>query len=769
MTAKSVTLNGERERPFRFDPDDPEYIKDLQRPAVIKEDLTEMERRKRVQQLLESKSFCRELEEVIRQESDSCRSDPEHLKTIQRLSELTLPNGAMTFANLHSVAGSAIPIADLKGNDNYTRQEKLLRNKLASLYRLVDLFQWSQGIYNHITLRLPQDDDHILVNPFGLLYHEITASSLVKVNLRGETVDPGTTKLGINQNGLMLHLAIHSARPDVRCILHMHTAVVSAVASMKCGLLPLCQEAMVIGPVAYHDYQGSLNEEVDREALVKSLGDKNVMLLRNHGFVVCGQSVEDALHLAFHTVVACETQILIWRGDGCIVVGETVEEAVYLLRNLVSACDHQIRAARAGIENLVIPDEKAIEKAYKSARAADGGSVSRSPLKDQTGNVVNWRVGELEWEAWMRVLDHAGFRTGHIYRQPSLRPKSAMSHSTVNNNDVAVPPSASALGMLDESDAEAVAAHKLALLRKEQERNRWLNSPNAYQKVEILETGTDNPKKITKWVQDATSPSASGTPVKISIPHHFSPMSSNPKEFKDKQRAIKESGRLGTTTAGPQSQILDGVTYEEIARMRPDVDGIVGQTDRTVLIGTASKGIIDRQHQHNAQVYRQLYAPNPFACETDEDIKKYMEEVEMKSPKSRTPCSSARDKSLERSQRTSSPFEEDPGADTASLMQAARVHRNSDIPKASASSDALDIPPDTTANVEKSMTNVRSMPESTHNYSQKGSLTLDIDCNSSARSNATMSEDEASSKGEKKKKKKSLFSFMKKKDKSPSS
>ncbi|RCN30747.1 class II Aldolase and Adducin domain protein [Ancylostoma caninum] len=614
MTAKSVTLNGERDRPFRFDPDDPEYIKDLQRPAVIKEDLTEMERRKRVQQLLESKSFCRELEEVIRQESDSCRSDPEHLKTIQRLSELTLPNGAMTFANLHSVAGSAIPIADLKGNDNYSRQEKLLRNKLASLYRLVDLFQWSQGIYNHITLRLPHDDNHILVNPFGLLYHEVTASSLVKVNLQGETVDPGSTKLGINQNGFMLHSAIHSARPDVRCILHMHTAVVSAVASMKCGLLPLCQEAMVIGPVAYHDYQGSLNEEVDRDELVKSLGDKN------------------------------------------------------------------IRAARAGIENLVIPDEKAIEKAYKSARAADGSSLSRSPIKDQTGNVVNWRIGELEWEAWMRVLDHAGFRTGHIYRQPSLRPKSAMSHSTVNNNDVAVPPSASALGMLDESDAEAVAAHKLALLRKEQERSRWLNSPNAYQKVEILETGTDNPKKITKWVQDATSPSASGTPVKISVPHHFSPMSSNPKEFKDKQRAIK--------------------------------------------------------------VYRQLYAPNPFACETDEDIKKYMEEVEMKSPKSRTPCSSARDKSLERSQRTSSPFEEDPGADTASLMQAARVHRNSDNAKASASSDALDTLPDTAVNVEKSMTNVRSMPDSNRSYSQKGSLTLDIDWNSSARSNATMSEDE---------------------------
>uniref|UniRef100_A0A0K0D2I2 Aldolase_II domain-containing protein n=1 Tax=Angiostrongylus cantonensis TaxID=6313 RepID=A0A0K0D2I2_ANGCA len=204
--------------------------------------------------------------------------------------------------------GSAIPIADLKGNDNYTKQEKLLRNKLASLYRLVDLFQWSQGIYNHITLRLSGDDNHILVNPFGLLYHEVTAGSIVKADLQGEIVDPGITKLGINRNSFMLHSVIHSARPDVRCILHMHTAVVSAVASMKCGLLPLCQEAMVIGPVAYHDYQGSLNEEESRESLLKSLGDKNIMLLRNHGFVVCGQSVEDALHLAFHTVIACETQ-----------------------------------------------------------------------------------------------------------------------------------------------------------------------------------------------------------------------------------------------------------------------------------------------------------------------------------------------------------------------------------------------------------------------------------------------------------------------------
>ncbi|KAM3726715.1 Adducin-related protein [Dirofilaria immitis] len=630
--------NGTTERTFvNFDPEDPEYIKELQRPAAIKEDLSEMERRKRVQEVLESKSFCRELEELIKQESESHKSDPDHLKTLQRLSELTLPHGQTAASSLHNIGvGAVLPIADLKGNGNYTRTEKLFRNKLASLYRLVDLFQWSQGIYNHITLKLP-DSDELLINPFGLLYHEITASSLIKINVNGEIIDRGSTKLGINQAGYVLHAAIHKARPDVRCVLHMHTAVVSAISSMKCGLLPLSQEAMIIGPVGYHNYQGILDDESEMESIVKDLGDKNVMLLRSHGFVACGESVEDALHLAFNTVIACETQI---------------------------------RAARAGIENLVIPDEKAVERVYNTARKG-GGGVDRNGAKDAEGKQINWRIGELEWEAWMRVLDNAGYRTGHIYRQPLFRSRTLPS-SVHNQNDVAVPPSASSIGTVDESDYESVTAHKMALLRKEQERSRWLNSPNAYQKIEILETGTNNPKRITKWVQDISSPSQSGTPVKISSPHQFSPFSANPKEFKEKQKAIKENRRLGTTSAGPQSQILDGVTYEEIAQIRADAEtSDMGQTDRVVMIGTASKGIIDRQHQHNAQVYRQLYAPNPFASETDEDIQKYMKEVEAKTPRP----SSAAD-STERT--TSSPplYENDsPSVETISLMQAAREHR----------------------------------------------------------------------------------------------
>uniref|UniRef100_A0A915PE12 Class II aldolase/adducin N-terminal domain-containing protein n=1 Tax=Setaria digitata TaxID=48799 RepID=A0A915PE12_9BILA len=681
--------NGTGERSFvNFDPEDPEYIKELQRPAAIKEDLSEMERRKRVQEVLESKSFCRELEELIKQESESHKSDPDHLKTLQRLSELTLPHGQIAGSSLHNIGvGAVLPIADLKGNDNYTRAEKMFRNKLASLYRLVDLFQWSQGIYNHITLKLP-DSEELLINPFGLLYHEITASSLIKINMNGEIIDRGSTKLGINQAGYVLHAAIHKARPDVRCVLHMHTAVVSAISSMKCGLLPLSQEAMIIGPVGYHDYQGILDDESEMESIVKDLGDTNVMLLRSHGFVACGESVEDALHLAFNTVIACETQARLACCVPYMSNGDHMGRLIINNFNLMSIKFNNqwdfkflfvlIVSAVFDLEPLMLVSDMRslyyaqmdIWYAVKQWKRRCGG-VDRSGAKDAEGKQINWRIGELEWEAWMRVLDNAGYRTGHIYRQPLLRSRTLPS-STNNQNDVAVPPSASSIGTVDESDYESVTAHKMALLRKEQERSRWLNSPNAYQKIEILETGTNNPKRITKWVQDVGSPSQSGTPVKISSPHQFSPFSANPKEFKEKQKAIKENRRLGTTSAGPQSQILDGVTYEEIAQIRADVEtSDMGQADRVVIIGTASKGIIDRQHQHNAQVYRQLYAPNPFASETDEDIQKYMKEVEAKTPRP----SSAAD-STERTASSPPLYENDsPSVETVSLMQGAREHR----------------------------------------------------------------------------------------------
>nr|pir hypothetical protein F39C12.2 - Caenorhabditis elegans [Caenorhabditis elegans] len=761
----------ERERPYYRDPDDPEYIKDLQRPAVIKvsaaptlfflffqelqlmkpaiisaEDLSEMERRKRVQQILESKSFCHELEEVIRQECDTARTDPDHLQVLQKLSDLTVPQGNMSFGNLHTYenfpirilamlkpcdtkipmhkqncniftnlnfCGNTIAIADLRGNEKYSKAERIQRNKLACLFRLADLFQWSQGIHNEISYRTNDEDNTFLMNPFGLLYHEITAATIVKIDENGKILDCGTLKAGVNQPAFLLHSAIYKAHPMVRCILHMHTAIVAAVASMKCGLLPLCKEAMVLGPVGYHDYQVSKNiefeekqsldigdDDIQFDEIIANLGDKNVLFLRNQGFLVVGDTIEHATFLANNTVIACETQVLLIRGEGCFVVGNSVEETSIIMRNLVTACDHQVRAARAGLDNLIIPEEKAIQRAFRNSRNTN--SLKRN-------GTVDWRVGELEWESWMRVLDHANFQTGHVYRQPQLRPKSAMSTSMVNNNDVAVPPTTSAYGQIDETNLESVSAHRLALLRKEQERVRWMNSPNAYQKVEFLEYGADNPKKITKWVHDVNVPSASGTPVKISSVHQFSPASSNPKEFKEKQKAIKENNRLGTLSAGPQSQILDSVTYEDIALLiKPDNDGTVGQSstaDRAILIGTASKGIIDRQFQHHAQVYHQIYAPNPFSVETDADIKKYVDMVKAKNSQS-APVSA----------RSGYSQYDEVEADTVSLMQGVREHKLSQA-ALSASDDGL--------NAGISPNNVRTSEESVNTSYMSQSVVFD--------------------------------------------
>ncbi|UMM41547.1 hypothetical protein L5515_017763 [Caenorhabditis briggsae] len=730
----------ERERPYLRDPDDPEYIKELQRPAVIKEDLSEMERRKRVQQILESKSFCHELEEVIRQECDTAKTDPDHLQVLQKLADLTVPQGNMSFGNLHTYGGNTIAIADLRGNDTYSKVERIQRNKLACLFRLADLFQWSQGIHNEISYRTNDEENSFLMNPYGLLYHEITAATIVKINEDGKILDCGLVKAGVNQPAFLLHSSIYKARPMVRCILHMHTAIVAAVASMKFGLLPLCQEAMVIGPVGYHDYQDIGDDEIPFDQLIESLGDKNVLFLRNQGFLVVGDTIEHAMFLANNTVIACETQV---------------------------------RAARAGLDNLIIPDEKAIQRAFRNSRNTN--SLKRN-------GTVEWRVGELEWESWMRVLDHANFRTGHVYRQPQLRPKSAMSTSMVNNNDVALPPTTSAYGQIDETNLESVSAHRLALLRKEQERVRWLNSPNAYQKVEIMEYGADNPKKVTKWVHDVNIPSASGTPVKISSVHQFSPASSNPKEFKEKQQAIKENNRLGTVTPGPKSQILDGVTYEDISIViQPDSDGTIGQSsssDRAILIGTASKGIIDRQYQHHAQVYQQIYAPNPFSIETDEDIRKYVAMVKAKNAQGTTP----------RSAMSYSQYD-DVEADAVSLMQGIREHKLSQA-ALSASDDGLNagISPTSQNNVDFP---VQTSEESVNTSYMSQSVVFDCDPSfpvsmspmliekfdekqcleaqgtsegtTTSRSCTTASEEEK--KDEKKKKKRGLLSFMRRKDK----
>merc|ERR1719499_2051575 len=233
---------------------------------------------------MNSQLFREELERVV---GDSIReSGTEGISAL--LSDVMNIKSGSLMVNPYSYNTTAatscvIPINDIRGIDSmvYAKGEKQLRCKLAAVYRLIDLHGWTQGIYNHVTARVSQDTEHFLLNPFGMMYNEVTASSLVKVNMQGETVEEGTTNFGVNQAGFMLHSAIHQARPDIKAIIHLHTPNIVAVSTLKCGLLPLSQESCLIGDVSYHNYNGIVIDPEERESLAKDLGPNNkIMFLK---------------------------------------------------------------------------------------------------------------------------------------------------------------------------------------------------------------------------------------------------------------------------------------------------------------------------------------------------------------------------------------------------------------------------------------------------------------------------------------------------------
>ncbi|MEN3293647.1 MAG: hypothetical protein V7642_2900 [Burkholderiales bacterium] len=183
------------------------------------------------------------------------------------------------------------------------------RVDLAACYRLMPLFGMSDLIYNHITARIPGSDDHLLINPYGFMYEEITASSLVKIDLAGNIVFNPNRDCGINQAGYVIHSAVHAAREDVQCVIHTHSRAGMAVSALKCGLLPLTQTAMRFGSVAYHEYEGVAIDLEERERLVRDLADSEVMILRNHGLLAAGADIPQAFNAMYWLEMACRAQV----------------------------------------------------------------------------------------------------------------------------------------------------------------------------------------------------------------------------------------------------------------------------------------------------------------------------------------------------------------------------------------------------------------------------------------------------------------------------
>lgn len=486
----------------------------------LRQDFNMMEQKKRVSMILQSPAFCEELESMI-QEQFKKGKNPTGLLALQQIADFmtasvpnvypAAPQGGMAALNMS--LGMVTPVNDLRGSDSiaYDKGEKLLRCKLAAFYRLADLFGWSQLIYNHITTRVNSEQEHFLIVPFGLLYSEVTASSLVKVNLQGDIVDRGSTNLGVNQAGFTLHSAIYAARPDAKCIVHIHTPAGAAVSAMKCGLLPISPEALSLGEVAYHDYHGILVDEEEKILIQKNLGPKSkVLILRNHGLVS---------------------------------VGESVEEAFYYIHNLVVACEIQVRtlASAGGPDNLVLLDPGK----YKAKSRSPG-----TPAGEGSGSPPKWQIGEQEFEALMRMLDNLGYRTGYPYRYPALRERSK------KYSDVEVPASVTGHSFASDGDSGTCSPLRHSFQKQQREKTRWLNSGRGDDASEEGQNGS-SPKSKTKWTKEdghRTSTSA--------VPNLFVPLNTNPKEVQEMRNKIREQNLQDIKTAGPQSQVLCGVMMD---------------------------------------------------------------------------------------------------------------------------------------------------------------------------------------------------------------
>jgi ribulose-5-phosphate 4-epimerase/fuculose-1-phosphate aldolase len=201
----------------------------------------------------------------------------------------------------------SVEIPSLEGK--VSGEEWQIRVDLAAAYRMVAYYGWDDLIFTHLSARIPGPDHHFLLNPYNLMFEEVTASSLVKVNVQGNPVEP--TPFITNPAGFTIHSAIHMARDDAHAVMHLHTPAGQAVSAHNDGLLPLTQTAMLIrGDVSFHDYEGVAVDLGERERLVADLGEKNAMILRNHGTLAVGKNVGECFIRLYYVERACQAQIM---------------------------------------------------------------------------------------------------------------------------------------------------------------------------------------------------------------------------------------------------------------------------------------------------------------------------------------------------------------------------------------------------------------------------------------------------------------------------
>ena len=194
--------------------------------------------------------------------------------------------------------------------DGISPEEWQARVDLAACCRLVDLYGMTDMLGNNVTARVPGEPDHLLINPLGLLYDEVTASSIVKIDMDGNVVSAGSGG-GVNQAGFVIHGAMHKARDNVNCVIHTHTPAGMAISALECGLLPMVQSSMRFTAVAYHDFNGLSLDVAEQAVLMAELGDADVMILRNHGMLAMGETIAAAFDTIYRLELVCKVQLAV--------------------------------------------------------------------------------------------------------------------------------------------------------------------------------------------------------------------------------------------------------------------------------------------------------------------------------------------------------------------------------------------------------------------------------------------------------------------------
>ncbi|XP_034045066.1 adducin 3 (gamma) a isoform X2 [Thalassophryne amazonica] len=512
-----TAVGGTKERYLdRTNVNDPEYLRARNMSPDLRQDFNVLEQKKRVTQILKSPAFKEELENLI-QEQQKKGNNPTGLLALRQIADFFMSAPVAGFNTSPLSLGMVTPINDLYGAECSTmvKGEKLTRCKLASFYRVVDLFGWAHFSNSYITGRINKEQDHILIIPRGLSFAEASASNLVKINLIGNVIDQGSTNLRVDPAGFSPHAAIYSMRPDIRCIIHLHTPATAAVSAMKCGILPISQESLVLGNIAYFDYHGSLDDQEERHELQKALGPTTkVLVLRNHGVVALGETIDEALHFIYTAQYACEIQV---KAISCA----------------------------GGIDNLIVLDrEEYLSRVFAMGTAQDVNM----------GGLQKWKPGELEFECLMRMLDNLGYRTGYMYRHHIVREKPR------HKSDVEIPATITAFSFEEDEDIAATRLpFKFLQQRQQREKTRWLNSPNSYTKVSV-EGGEERYNSRTSTWMKGEEP---GTPIRIEDPNQFVPLNTDPSEVLEKRNKIRDQNRHDVMSSGPRSQHLAGIPVDE--------------------------------------------------------------------------------------------------------------------------------------------------------------------------------------------------------------